>query len=262
MELQLPDEGIPYGDNWEDQNNASFLDDYALLQSLEERTRVPKIFLAFAALVLVVAFVLSIVGVTRIGNLVAFLYPAYCTFIVLERDTGIRPVSARGSPIKVERENHQTELVFWLTYWVVFAAFTLFENVFDLLFSWFQYYTAAKLGFLFWCFLPQTKGCSVVYDKCIRPFMAEHKESIERTIDKASEGIMRASGELTTATTGMISSALTSAVAPAAASTVAQLVAKFSAKPPDSPPPDLQQRRASKPENGTPSRMGEKPAGH
>jgi hypothetical protein len=44
----------------------------------------------------------------------------------------------------------------WLTYWVVFAAFTLLEYFSRTLLYYFPFYYPAKLVFLVWCFLPQT----------------------------------------------------------------------------------------------------------
>lgn len=44
-----------------------------------------------------------------------------------------------------------------LTYWVVFAAFSILEAFLSMLLRWIPFYFALKLAFLAWCFLPQTQ---------------------------------------------------------------------------------------------------------
>ena len=57
----------------------------------------------------------------------------------------LRPRSLSSeSPIKPERTVHQNELIYWLTYWVVFALFTMLESVIDWIFFWSPNYTIHK----------------------------------------------------------------------------------------------------------------------
>lgn len=44
-----------------------------------------------------------------------------------------------------------------LTYWVVFAAFSILEAFLSVLLRWIPFYFALKLAFLAWCFMPQTQ---------------------------------------------------------------------------------------------------------
>lgn len=44
-----------------------------------------------------------------------------------------------------------------LTYWVVFAAFSILEAFVSVLLLWIPFYFALKLAFLTWCFHPQTQ---------------------------------------------------------------------------------------------------------
>ena len=55
-----------------------------------------------------------------------------------------------------------------LTYWVVFGAFTIVEDFLGLAYL-FKCYYALKLGFLFWLFLPGTKGAEVIYKQLLLP---------------------------------------------------------------------------------------------
>lgn len=56
-------------------------------------------------------------------------------------------------------------LVAWrrLTYWVVFAAFSILEAFLSVLLLKIPFYFALKLAFLAWCFLPQTQVCVCVW---------------------------------------------------------------------------------------------------
>ena len=55
-----------------------------------------------------------------------------------------------------------------LTYWVVFGAFTVFEEFLSLHYMFKSYY-ALKLGFLLWLFLPSCKGAEIVYKQLLLP---------------------------------------------------------------------------------------------
>lgn len=53
-----------------------------------------------------------------------------------------------------------------LTYWVVFAAFSILEAFLSVLLHWIPFYFALKLAFLAWCFLPQTQVCGTCVFVC------------------------------------------------------------------------------------------------
>eukprot|EP00163_Fabomonas_tropica_P025856 TRINITY_DN455_c0_g1_i5.p1 TRINITY_DN455_c0_g1~~TRINITY_DN455_c0_g1_i5.p1 ORF type:complete len:174 (+),score=28.32 TRINITY_DN455_c0_g1_i5:199-720(+) len=98
----------------------------------------------------------SSLGLTAAG----ILYPAYRSFKALERPGA-------------------EDDAMWLTYWIVFAFFTLFECIADRFIFWIPFYYELKFLFVMWLQLPQTQGAKHLYEDKIRPFLSEREESID-----------------------------------------------------------------------------------
>ncbi|CAL4129260.1 unnamed protein product, partial [Meganyctiphanes norvegica] len=78
----------------------------------------------------------------------------------------------------------------WLTYWVVFALFSVTEFFSDLLLSWFPFYWLAKCVFLVWCFLPLSwNGSDMIYSRVIRPAFLKNQTQIDKTMGKVTDKI-------------------------------------------------------------------------
>lgn len=69
---------------------------------------------------------------------IGFIYPAYQSYKALEG----------------KRSDDAAE---WLTYWVIFSLFTVFESIADWFISWIPFYYIFKLVLLLWLLLPQFK---------------------------------------------------------------------------------------------------------
>ncbi|KAI7697624.1 Receptor expression-enhancing protein 5 [Sarcoptes scabiei] len=68
----------------------------------------------------------------------------------------------------------------WLTYWVVFAFFSVIEFFSDFIFSWFPFYWLAKIVFLVWCYLPtERNGSDYVYFNVIRPYFLKGSPGLD-----------------------------------------------------------------------------------
>lgn len=104
---------------------------------------------------------LSIIGISFLSVffgyfelfLVAFIgitYPAY--------------MSLRGINKKEYADKKQ-----WLTYWIIFAIYSLIDNLKENFSLWIPFYYSIKMVVLVYLFWPQTKGATLIYDKYLRP---------------------------------------------------------------------------------------------
>lgn len=123
----------------------------------EKRTGVKRSYLAQGVIGVLSLYLIIGQAAQFVCNLIGFVYPAYKSLVALE-------TSNKDDDSK------------WLTYWVVFAAFSVVEFFSDLLLSWFPLYWLAKMIFLIWCSadLP-INGSAFIYSRIIRPVFLKHK---------------------------------------------------------------------------------------
>jgi len=183
---------------------------YEFLNTIAAKTGVQRAYLAIATGVLFVLFVLFGFGAGPVCNLVGFVYPIYASFKAIRTPT------------------NEHDAAHWLTYWVVFAFFTLIESFTDLLFNWVPFYHLFKVIFLIWCYAPQTRGAEKIYKRLIEPYFLKHEAQIEEDITKAAKSI----GLAHPTATGTAPAAADSSAHATAASTTAP------AAPPAAGPPD------------------------
>lgn len=132
-----------------------------VLAQLEERTKVERIyfvygFVAFTALYLLIGF-----GSTFLCNFIGFLYPAYASIKAIES----------------KEKDDDTQ---WLTYWVVYATFSLVEFFTDIFLFWIPFYAFFKCIFLLYCMAPSSwNGSVTLYRSFIRPFILKHEKAID-----------------------------------------------------------------------------------
>ncbi|XP_041464234.1 receptor expression-enhancing protein 5-like isoform X3 [Lytechinus variegatus] len=102
-------------------------------------------------------------------SFLGFLYPAYCSVKAIEST----------------QKDDDTQ---WLTYWVVYSAFSLVEFFSDIFLSWFPFYYLAKMAFLGWCMAPiSSNGSQFLYHRFIKPFILKHQAEIEDSLDKVTD---------------------------------------------------------------------------
>ena len=125
---------------------------YEKLDSVEKSTGYHKVY--FVALLAVAAALLVVLvgGFNLVVNLVGFFTPAWASFKAIES----------------KQKDDDTQ---WLTYWVVFASFSIVEQVAGFLTRWIPFYQVLKLAFLVWCYHPSTCGASKVYNNVIKVFV-------------------------------------------------------------------------------------------
>lgn len=136
------------------------------LRFVEEKSGVPRLYLiggcvGFLALYLIVGYACSFVV-----SLLGFLYPAYAS-------------------VKAVESKSKDDDTQWLTYWVVYASFSIGEYFSDMFLSWFPMYFLFKCAFLCWCMAPFSwNGAEFIYSRFIQPFIAEHEKSVDVYINK------------------------------------------------------------------------------
>jgi receptor expression-enhancing protein 5/6 len=120
--------------------------------------------------ILIIACLLVFIGYfdKYITLLVAVVYPAYFSIKAIETD---------------DKEDDKQ----WLTYWVVFACFTVFDSFAGAFLQYIPFYFFIKLVFLIWCFLPNTRGAAVIYNR----FLITCFKKYERDMDDLNERLNR-----------------------------------------------------------------------
>ena len=104
-------------------------------------------FLAFVTFLSSIVYGLG--GMKLVSDIFAFAYPAYMSFKAIDS----------ADP---------TDDTQWLTYWVVFALFSIVENVMSFLVSWIPFYFVIKCTFFMWLYHPKFMGAGLVYKQVIK----------------------------------------------------------------------------------------------
>lgn len=134
---------------------------------LEENTGVQRIYIAYGLGSLVVLWLAFGWGAQLLANTVGFAYPAYCSIKAIE------------SSVKADDTQ-------WLTYWVVFAAFSVVEYFADFIAGWVPFYWLSKCLFMVWCMAPiEANGSAIIYSKVILPLFNKHSANIDQVMNKA-----------------------------------------------------------------------------
>jgi len=87
-----------------------------------------------------------------ISDLIGFLYPFYASIKAIESS------DAKDESI-------------WLTYWLIFGLFKIFEEFGDVFLSYIPFYRVIKATFLIWAFYSKTQGANTVYTNLIKPYV-------------------------------------------------------------------------------------------
>jgi len=94
------------------------------------------------------------------------------------------PVYASFKALETEDKNDDTQ---WLTYWIVFSVFALFESLADELVFWVPFYYELKLLILIALQIPQLQLASTLYTVYLRPILKRNEAKIDSAIGEASE---------------------------------------------------------------------------
>merc|ERR1711934_124659 len=161
-----------------------FLDKIEVMQTLQDKTGIKKLYIAAGLSLAVTIFILFGFGAGLLCNFVGFVYPAYASFKALE-------------------SQNKNDDRLWLTYWVVYSCFCLIEGFLEYVLFWVPFYYPIKLAFLFFLFLPQTKGAMKLYEQILRPALKPYVTMIDgaagEAIAKVQGAATKLSGEATAA---------------------------------------------------------------
>jgi len=121
--------------------------------NLSEKIKVEKALVVIAAGILIPISIFSfLTGGSFVIDLIGFLYPFYASIKAIESS------DAKDESI-------------WLTYWLIFGLFKIFEEFGDVFLSYIPFYRVIKATFLIWAFYSKTQGANTVYTNLIKPYV-------------------------------------------------------------------------------------------
>lgn len=126
---------------------------YPIFGELEKRVNLPKSYLAigFVSFYFVLVY-LNVGGIGQfLANLASVIIPGYYSLVALE-------TAGKGDDTQ------------FLTYWVVYAFFTIIETWSGFIVFWIPAYWLFKTLLFLWLGLPSFSGARYVYSSVIQPF--------------------------------------------------------------------------------------------
>lgn len=83
----------------------------------------------------------------------------------------------------LQLKTQQNRLI-WLRYWVVFAVYSAFKMIGDLILSWLPFYHVAQILLILWISSPKASGAQVLYVYAVVPLLKDREQSIDRFITR------------------------------------------------------------------------------
>ncbi|XP_045473547.1 receptor expression-enhancing protein 5 isoform X2 [Harmonia axyridis] len=128
-------------------------------EEAEKKSGVDRLYIFVGVIGIIGAWLVFGFAAQLVCNFVGFIYPAYASMKALES----------------KNKDDDTK---WLTYWVVFACFSVIEFFADFIVGWFPLYWLVKCLFLFWMMMPiESNGSSVIYNNILQPYVVSNIKS-------------------------------------------------------------------------------------
>ncbi|EJP63857.1 hypothetical protein ACQRIT_006995 [Beauveria bassiana] len=130
------------------------LSKYPALNNLERQAGVPKAYAVIGVGALYFFLIIFNLGGQLLTNFAGFVIPGYYSLAALFTDS----------------KDDDTQ---WLTYWVVFAFFSVVESFFNIVY-WFPFYFVFKFVFLLWLSLPMFRGAEIIFRSFLAPTLSRY----------------------------------------------------------------------------------------
>lgn len=200
--------------------NAYFAEMPAVSKACESLGVKPA-FLVLVSVAFALPFLLFGIGGGSLANLIAALFPAYQTFVLLERlkadVSGGGLVSAAASAAKDAVDGKRAtstitetisaavnaatgapsrtiieEMVFYLQYWTTFAFILYLESFAEWFLYWIPMWHLLKIGLTVWLFHPSWRGAAKVYEGALAPQLRNARPTIDAMLVKAGSRVSQA----------------------------------------------------------------------
>ena len=134
----------------------------------EEKTSINRVYIFCGISGVLAAYLAFGWAAQVVCNIIGLAYPAYMSIKALEDKPDKRNVILKK----------------WLTYWVLFAIFSVLEFVSVVVPSIVPFYWLIKSAILVWF---MGNGSMLVYNKTIRPIFIKHQSAVDEVIASASD---------------------------------------------------------------------------
>jgi len=137
----------------------------SLFDLIEQKTGVPRMYIFIGGAASVVLYLIFGYAAQLLCNLISVAYPAYISIRAIE-------TSDKFDDTK------------WLTYWVMYAVFSIIEFFSLFLTNFIPFYFLLKCIFFVWCMLPiQNNGAVIIYNRIIRPQFVKHQPAADELLN-------------------------------------------------------------------------------
>lgn len=148
-----------------------------LFATAEAKTGLDRLYILLGTMGMLAIYLVVGVGQQLVCNIIGFVYPSYCSMKALE-------------------SRNKEDDTKWLTYWVVFAIFTIIEFFSEYIVCWFPVYWLFKCLFYVWLMAPiEYNGSLILYRRFIRPQFLKYEPNVDNLISNAQEAALRAASE-------------------------------------------------------------------
>jgi receptor expression-enhancing protein 5/6 len=132
---------------------------------VEQKTGVPRVYIFIGVTAAAILYLIFGYAAQLLCNVISVVYPAYISIRAIE-------TSDKFDDTK------------WLTYWVMYAVFSIFEFFSLFLTNFIPFYFLLKCAFFIWCMLPiENNGAVIIYNRIIRPQFVKHREGTDQLLD-------------------------------------------------------------------------------